>query len=52
MAQLGTGVGKKKLLEKDILVKMPYCPRGGDLSAYLVRKYQDIIAILIVIIYF
>ena len=37
MAQLRTDVGKKKLIEKDILVRMPYCPRGGILSAYLVR---------------
>lgn len=38
MAQLTTDVGKKKLVEKDILVKVPHCPRGGILSAYLVRK--------------
>jgi len=52
MAQLGTDVGKKRLVKKDILVKMPYCPRGGILSAYLVRESQDIIAILIAKIYF
>jgi hypothetical protein len=52
MTQLGTDIGKKKLMEKDILVKMPHCPRGGILSAYLVRKSQDIVAILIAKIYF
>jgi hypothetical protein len=52
MTQLRTDVGKKRLVEKDILVKLPHCPRGGILSAYLVRKSQDIIAILIVNIYF
>jgi hypothetical protein len=38
MAQLGTDVGKKQLVEKDILVEVPYCPRGGILSTYLVRQ--------------
>jgi len=52
MTQLGTDVGKKKLVEKDILVKIPHCPQGGILSAYLVRKSQDIVAILVANIYF
>jgi hypothetical protein len=43
MAQLRTDVGKKKLVEKDIIVDVPYCPRGGILSTYLVREYQHII---------
>lgn len=51
MTQLRTDVGKEKLVEKDILVKMPHCPRGGILSAHLVRRSQDIIAILIANIY-
>ncbi len=37
MAQLGADVGKRKLVEKDILVEVPYCPRGGILSTHLVR---------------
>jgi len=52
MTELNTDVGRKGLVEKDILVKMPYCPRGGILSAYLVRKSQDITAVLIANIYF
>jgi hypothetical protein len=40
MGQLRTDVGKKGLVGKDILVRMPYCPRGGILSAYLVRESQ------------
>jgi hypothetical protein len=52
MAQLRADVGKKRLVKKDILVKLPYCPRGGILSAYLVRKSKDIIAILTAEIYF
>jgi E3 ubiquitin-protein ligase SHPRH len=51
MAQLRIDVGKKRLSKKDILVRMPYCPRGGILSTYLVRKSQDIIAILIAKLY-
>ena len=47
MTQLRTDVGKNRLVEKDILVKMPYCPRSGILSAYLVRKSQDLIAFLL-----
>jgi E3 ubiquitin-protein ligase SHPRH len=46
MGQLRTDVGKKGLVEKDILVRMPYCPRGGILSAYLVRESQGIISLL------
>lgn len=46
MAQLRTDVGKKRLVEKDILVRMPYCPRGGILSAYLVCGSQVIIRLL------
>ena len=42
MAQLRTDVGKKKLVEKDIVVGVPYCPRGGILSTYLVRECQYI----------
>ena len=41
MGQLGTYVGKKGLVEKDILVRMPYCPQGGILSAYLVRESRE-----------
>lgn len=37
MAQLGADIGKRKLAEKDILVEIPYCPRGGILSTHLVR---------------
>ena len=37
MAQLGADIGKKKLVEKDIFVEVPYCPQGGILSTYLVR---------------
>jgi hypothetical protein len=51
MTHLRTDAGKKKLVEKDILVKLPYCPRGGILSANLVRKSQDIISIPMVNIY-
>lgn len=40
MGQLRTDVGKKGLVGKDILVRMPYCPRGGILSTYLVRESQ------------
>ena len=46
MGQLRTDIGKKGLVEKDILVRMPYCPRGGILSAYLVRESQGIIRLL------
>jgi E3 ubiquitin-protein ligase SHPRH len=37
IAQLGADIGKRKLVERDILVKVPYFPRGGILSAHLVR---------------
>ncbi|KAH9986179.1 hypothetical protein BJV74DRAFT_878530 [Russula compacta] len=43
MAQLRTDVGKKRLVEKDILVRMPYCPRGGILSAYLLEEADKLI---------
>jgi E3 ubiquitin-protein ligase SHPRH len=46
MGQLRTDIGRKGLVEKDILVRMPYCPRGGILSAYLVRESQGIIGLL------
>jgi hypothetical protein len=46
MGQLRTDIGKKDLVEKDILVKMPYCPRGGILSAHLVRESHAIIKLL------
>ena len=46
MGQLRTDVGKKGLVGKDILVRMPYCPRGGILSAYLVRESQGSIRLL------
>ncbi len=36
MAQLSIDIGKMKLLEEDILVEVPYCPRGGIRSAHLV----------------
>lgn len=52
MAQLGTDVGRKRLVKKDILIRLPYCPRGGILSAYLVCKSLDIIDILTTKIYF
>lgn len=51
MTQLKTDVGKKKLVEKDILVKLPYCLRGGILSAYLARESQDTIVIRIANVY-
>jgi hypothetical protein len=37
MAQLGADIGKKKLVEKGLLVEIPYCPQGGILSTHLVR---------------
>ena len=37
MAQLRADIGKRKLAKKDILVEIPYFPRGGILSTYLVR---------------
>ena len=37
MAQLKADIGKRKLAKKDILVEIPYFPRGGILSSYLVR---------------
>ena len=51
MAQLRTDVGRKRLIKEDILVRVPYCPRGGILSAYLVCKFLYIIAILTTNIY-
>ncbi|KAI0298963.1 SNF2 family N-terminal domain-containing protein [Multifurca ochricompacta] len=43
MAQLGADVGRKKLVEKDILVKVPYCPRGGILSTYLLEEADELV---------
>ncbi|KAI0246671.1 SNF2 family N-terminal domain-containing protein [Lactifluus subvellereus] len=43
MAQLKTDVGKKKLVERDILVEVPYCPRGGILSTYLLEEADELI---------
>ncbi|KAH9964865.1 SNF2 family N-terminal domain-containing protein [Russula dissimulans] len=43
MAQLNTDVGKRRLVEKDILVKMPYCPKGGIFSAYLLEETDKLI---------
>lgn len=46
MGQLRADVGKKDLVEKDILVRRPYCPQGGILSAYLVRESHAIVRLL------
>ncbi|KAI9509909.1 SNF2 family N-terminal domain-containing protein [Russula earlei] len=43
MAQLRADVGKKGLIEKGILVRMPYCPRGGILSAHLLLEADQLI---------
>ncbi|KAH9068111.1 SNF2 family N-terminal domain-containing protein [Lactarius deliciosus] len=43
MAQLGTNIGKRKLVEKDILIEVPYCPRGGILSTHLLEEADELI---------
>ncbi|KAH9001925.1 SNF2 family N-terminal domain-containing protein [Lactarius hatsudake] len=43
MAQLRTDIGKRKLVEKDILVEVPYCPRGGILSTHLLEEADELI---------
>lgn len=43
MAQLGTDIGKRKLVEKDILIEVPYFPRGGILSTHLLEEADELI---------
>ncbi|KAI9435845.1 SNF2 family N-terminal domain-containing protein [Lactarius indigo] len=43
MVQLGANIGKRKLVEKDILVEVPYCPRGGILSSHLLEEADELI---------
>ncbi|KAI9456133.1 SNF2 family N-terminal domain-containing protein [Lactarius psammicola] len=43
MAQLGADIGKRKLVEKDILVEVPYCPQGGILSTHLLEEADELI---------
>ncbi|KAF8259089.1 SNF2 family N-terminal domain-containing protein [Lactarius quietus] len=43
MAQLGAYIGKRKLAEKDILVEVPYFPRGGILSAHLLEEADELV---------
>lgn len=43
IAQLGADIGKRKLVERDILVKVPYFPRGGILSAHLLEEADELV---------